>query len=73
LRATEQPIDTSTAAGKGFLPYKGRVASIDAARVREIKLQSLGAAAIAKALGIGRASAYRALEAGKVMDGRLAF
>jgi DNA-binding phage protein len=31
--------------------------------MREMKGQSLGATAIAKALGIGRASVYRALEA----------
>ena len=71
LRATEQPIDTGTAAGKCFLDmlgvfaefetnlrrerqlegiakakaagvYKGRPASIDAAKVRELKGQGLG-------------------------------
>src|ERR1700741_1227022 len=90
LKATEQPIDTSTAAGKCFLDmlgvfaefetnlrrerqlegiakakaagvYKGRPASIDSARVRELKAQGLGPTAIAKELGIGRASVYRAL------------
>ena len=95
LKATEQPIDTSTAAGKCFLDMlgvfaefetnlrrerqvegiarakvngiyagKGRPASIDVARIREMKAQGLGATAIAKALGIGRASVYRVLEAG---------
>jgi DNA invertase Pin-like site-specific DNA recombinase len=44
--------------------YKGRPPSIDAARVRELKVQGLGATEIAKALKIGRASVYRALEAG---------
>jgi DNA invertase Pin-like site-specific DNA recombinase len=39
--------------------YKGRPASINAVRVREMKAQGLGATAIAKALGIGRASVYR--------------
>jgi DNA invertase Pin-like site-specific DNA recombinase len=92
LRATEQPIDTSTAAGKCFLDmlgvfaefetnlrrerqlegiakakaagiYKGRPASIDAARVRELKAQGMGPTEIAKALKIGRASVYRVLEA----------
>jgi DNA invertase Pin-like site-specific DNA recombinase len=92
LKATEQPIDTSTAAGKCFLDmlgvfaefeanlrrerqlegiakakaagvYKGRPASIDAAKVFELKGQGLGATEIAKALGIGRASVYRVLEA----------
>jgi DNA invertase Pin-like site-specific DNA recombinase len=91
LRATEQPIDTSTAAGKCFLDmlgvfaefetnlrrerqlegiakakaagiYKGRPASIDGARVRELKAQGLGPTEIAKALKIGRASVYRVLE-----------
>jgi DNA invertase Pin-like site-specific DNA recombinase len=93
LRATEQPIDTSTAAGKCFLDmlgvfaefetnlrrerqlegiakakvagvYKGRPPSIDAARVRELKVQGMGPTEIAKALKIGRASVYRVLEAG---------
>lgn len=90
LKATEQPIDTSTAAGKCFLDmlgvfaefetnlrrerqlegiakakaagvYKGRPASIDAARVREMRAQGIGPTEIAKALKIGRASVYRAL------------
>jgi len=93
LKATEQPIDTSTAAGKCFLDmlgvfaefetnlrserqlegiakakaagvYKGRPPSIDPARVRELKEQGLGPAAIAKTLKIGRASVYRVLGAG---------
>ena len=88
LKATEQPIDTSTAAGKCFLDmlgvfaefetnlrrerqlegiakdkaegkYKGRPASIDAAKVRAMKAEGLGASEIAKALKIGRASVYR--------------
>src|SRR4051794_3384898 len=90
LKATEQPINTATAAGKCFLDmlgvfaefetnlrrerqlegiakaksagvYKGRPASIDAVRVRELKAQGLGASKIAKALNIGRASVYRVL------------
>ncbi len=94
LKATEQPIDTSTAAGKCFLDMlgvfaefetnlrrerqmegiarakangiyagKGRPASIDAISVREMRAQGLGPTAIAKALGIGRASVYRVLDA----------
>ena len=91
LRATEQPIDTSTAAGKCFLDmlgvfaefetnlrrerqlegiarakaegvYKGRPASIDAAKVRELKAGGMGPTEIAKALKIGRASVYRVLQ-----------
>ena len=90
LKAIEQPIDTSTAAGKCFLDmlgvfaefetnlrrerqlegvasakargvYKGRKASIDPAKVRQMKAEGKGASAIAKALKIGRASVYRAL------------
>src|ERR1700716_2937896 len=90
LKATEQPIDTSTAAGKAFLDmlgvfaefetnlrkerqlegiakakaagiYKGRRPSVDVLRVRALKQQGIGPSAIAKTLGIGRASVYRAL------------
>jgi DNA invertase Pin-like site-specific DNA recombinase len=43
--------------------YQGRKASIDPAKVREMCAQGMGASAIAKALRIGRASVYRALEA----------
>jgi DNA invertase Pin-like site-specific DNA recombinase len=91
LKATEQPIDTSTAAGKCFLDmlgvfaefetnlrrerqlegiarakaegvYQGRPASIDVFQVRAMKAEGMGATEIAKALKIGRASVYRALE-----------
>src|SRR3954447_19481172 len=91
LKATEQPIDTSTAAGKCFLDmlgvfaefetnlrkerqlegiadakargvYQGRKASIDPDKVKALKAEGMGASAIAKALKIGRASVYRALE-----------
>jgi DNA invertase Pin-like site-specific DNA recombinase len=91
LRATEQPIDTSTAAGKAFLDmlgvfaefetnlrrerqlegiaaarlrgvYKGRKAQIDPGVVRQLlEQEKLGPSAIAKRLGIGRASVYRVL------------
>ncbi|ACS44119.1 DNA invertase gene rlgA (plasmid) [Methylorubrum extorquens AM1] len=93
LRATEQPIDTSTAAGKAFLDMlglfaefetnlrrerqmegiaaakargvykgKGRKPTIDAAEVQRLHAEGkLGPAAIAKRLGIGRASVYRVL------------
>jgi DNA invertase Pin-like site-specific DNA recombinase len=90
LKATEQPIDTSTAAGKGFLDmlgvfaefetnlrkerqlegiakakaagvYKGRRPSVDVLQVRALKQEGIGPSAIAKTLGIGRASVYRAL------------
>lgn len=90
LKATEQPIDTSTAAGKAFLDmlgvfaefetnlrrerqlegiakaklagvYKGRPASINVSEVRKLKVNGMGASDIARSLGIGRASVYRAL------------
>lgn len=91
LRATEQPIDTSTPAGLAFLQmlgvfaqfetairkerqmegiakakangvYKGRKASVDVAAVRLLRNEGVGPSDIAKRLGIGRASVYRALE-----------
>jgi len=43
--------------------YKGRPASIDVEQVRKLKDEGLGASDIAKRLGIGRASVYRALGA----------
>ncbi|MER0239676.1 recombinase family protein [Fulvimarina sp. MAC8] len=93
LKATEQPIDTSTAAGKAFLDmlgvfaefetnlrrerqmegiakakaegvYKGRKASIDPEKVRELQAQGMGGSEIARTLGIGRASVYRILGSG---------
>ena len=43
--------------------YKGRPATISTDAVRELRDQGLGATQIAKHLGIGRASVYRALAA----------
>src|ERR1700712_572416 len=92
LRATEQPIDTGTAAGKAFLDmlgvfsefetnlrrerqlegiaaakargaYTGRKPQIDPAAIRQLRDQEkLGPSAIAKRLGIGRATVYRLLD-----------
>lgn len=88
LKATEQSIDTSSAAGKAFLDmlsvfaefetnlrrerqmegiakakargvYGGRKRSIDVSKIAELKSQGLGASAIARELGISRASVYR--------------
>jgi DNA invertase Pin-like site-specific DNA recombinase len=41
--------------------YKGRPASIDADKVRELRSAGMGGAEIAKQMGIGRASVYRLL------------
>ncbi|RAX07121.1 recombinase family protein [Photorhabdus bodei] len=92
LKATEQPVDTRTAAGKAFLDmlgvfaefetnlrrerqlegiaaakargvYRGRKSSIDPAEVyRLYVVEKMGATAIARQLGIGRASVYRVLD-----------
>jgi DNA invertase Pin-like site-specific DNA recombinase len=90
LKATEQPIDTSTPAGKAFLQmlgvfaefetalrkerqlegiakakkegvYKGRKASVDGAKIKELIASGKGATEIARTLGIGRATVYRYL------------
>ncbi len=91
LKATEQPIDTGTAAGKAFLDmlgvfaefetnlrrerqiegiaaakvrgvYHGRKPSVDTAKIKRLRHEEkLGATAIARQLGIGRATVYRAL------------
>lgn len=42
--------------------YKGRVPSIDPAKVRSLQAEGLGASAIASRLGIARASVYRLLK-----------
>jgi DNA invertase Pin-like site-specific DNA recombinase len=91
LKATEQPVDTGTAAGKAFLDmlgvfaefetnlrrerqleginaakargvYRGRKPSIDVVEVLRLRRdEKLGPTAIARRLGIGRASVYRVL------------
>jgi DNA invertase Pin-like site-specific DNA recombinase len=90
LKATEQPIDTATAAGKAFLDmlgvfaefetnlrrerqmegiakakadgvYKGRKRSVDVAQVNALKSDGMKPREIARHMGIGRASVYRAL------------
>jgi DNA invertase Pin-like site-specific DNA recombinase len=98
LKATEQPIDTRSAAGKAFLDmlgvfaefetnlrrerqlegiaaakargvYRGRKPSIDPTEVQRLRFEEkLGATEIARRLGVGRASVYRAL----ANDGRSA-
>ena len=41
--------------------YKGRPVAIDVEQVKALKAQGVGAAEIAKRVGIGRASVYRVL------------
>jgi DNA invertase Pin-like site-specific DNA recombinase len=91
LKATDQPIDTATAAGKAFLDmlgvfaefetnlrkerqadgiakakaagvYKGRPATIKPDAIAALKAEGLGAAEVARRLGIGRASVYRVMQ-----------
>lgn len=100
LKATEQPIDTGTAAGKAFLDmlgvfaefetnlrrerqmegiarakaqgvYRGRQASIDADRVRELRDAGMGASEIARSMKIGRASVYRVLAGGVTTNAKI--
>ncbi len=91
LKATEQPIDTRSAAGKAFLDmlgvfaefetnlrrerqiegiaaaksrgvYLGRKPSVNTAEILRLRLEDkLGATEIARRLGVGRATVYRAL------------
>ena len=61
LRRERQLEGIADAKARGV--YQGRKASIDPAKVKELRAQGMGASAIAKALKIGRASVYRALEA----------
>lgn len=98
LRATEQPIDTASAAGKAFLDMlgvfaefetnlrrerqmegiaeakakgvyagKGRKPTVDREAVRKLRAENKRPSAIAKELGISRASVYRSLT--EVADG----
>ena len=59
LRKERQMEGIAKAKEKGV--YKGRKPSVDVVKVKELKAEGLGASAIAKQMGIGRASVYRAL------------
>jgi DNA invertase Pin-like site-specific DNA recombinase len=45
--------------------YKGRKPSVDVSAVRDLRARGIGASEIAKQLGIGRASVYRAIGHGR--------
>ena len=60
LRRERQMEGIAKAKEKGV--YKGRKPSVDVEKVKELRDTGMGASAIAKELGIGRASVYRALE-----------
>jgi DNA invertase Pin-like site-specific DNA recombinase len=60
LRRERQLEGVAKAKAEGI--YKGRPASIEATKIREMKARGMGATAIANALGIHRASVYRLLE-----------
>ena len=60
LRRERQMEGIEKAKEKGV--YKGRKPSVDVEKVRELRNSGMGASAIAKELGIGRASVYRAIE-----------
>ena len=57
LRRERQMEGIAKAKAKGV--YKGRPVSIDPAAIASLKAEGLGATAIAKRLGVGRASVYR--------------
>ena len=59
LRKERQMEGIAKAKEKGV--YKGRKPSVDVEKVKALKAEGLGASAIAKQMGIGRASVYRAL------------
>ena len=59
LRKERQMEGIEKAKEKGV--YKGRKPSVDVVKVKELNDSGMGASAIAKELGIGRASVYRAL------------
>ena len=59
LRKERQLEGISKAKEKGV--YKGRKPSVDVEKVKELRDSGMGGSAIAKEMGIGRASVYRAL------------
>ena len=68
LRKERQMEGIAKAKEKGV--YKGRKPSVDVQKVKELRDSGTGASAIAKELGIGRASVYRALTTIMRHDGK---
>ena len=60
LRKERQMEGISKAKERGV--YKGRKPSVDIEQVKALKENGMGASSIAKEMGIGRASVYRALQ-----------
>ena len=60
LRKERQMEGIAKAKEKGV--YKGRKPTVDVEKIRELAKQGLQKTTIAKELGIGRATVYRALE-----------
>ena len=58
------------AAAKAAGVYKGRKATLDADKVRQLHAEGMGGTAIAKQLGIGRTSVYRLLGETESRDSR---
>lgn len=48
--------------------YKGRPKTVDDSKVKQLKEAGMGATAIARELGIGRATVYKSLKAGKLSN-----
>lgn len=63
IRRERQADGIAKAKAKGV--YKGRPAKIERARIEDLKASGKGPAAIARELGIGRASVYRLLASGE--------
>jgi len=59
LRRERQLEGIASAKARGV--FKGRKASIDPAKIKQMKAEGIGPSAVTKALKIGRASVYRAL------------